>query len=92
MCRIVDLRGKEVINIRDGARLGFPVDIEFDRETGRVNAIVVLAEGRYAGLFGKGREYVVPWEGIRRVGDDIVLVDQERSEPTIPPKQRWLNR
>lgn len=91
ICRIVDLRNKEVVNIRDGARLGFPVDIEFDRDTGRVTALVVQAAGRYGGLFARGREFVVSWENIRRVGDDIVLVDQASGEPVPPPKQRWLN-
>lgn len=90
-CRIADLRNKEVINIRDGMRLGFPIDIEMDRETGRVTALIILASGRSGGLFGRGHEYVVPWEGIRKIGDDLVLVDQNPSEPTPQPKQKWLN-
>lgn len=90
-CRIADLRAKEVINIRDGLRLGFPVDIEMDRETGRVVALVVMASGRPGGLFGRGHEYVVPWEKIRRIGDDLVMVDQETTEPMPQPRQKWLN-
>lgn len=90
-CRIADLRGKEVINIRDGIRLGFPIDVEMDRETGRVTALVILASGRPGGLFGRGHEYVVPWESIQRIGDDLVLVDQEPGDPTPPPKQKWLS-
>ncbi|MCL2031461.1 MAG: YlmC/YmxH family sporulation protein, partial [Oscillospiraceae bacterium] len=66
-------------------------DIEMDRETGRAAALVVLAAGRPGGLFGRGHEYVVPWENIRRIGDDLVLVDQDTAEPAPPPRQRWLN-
>ena len=74
-CRIVDLRGKEVISISDGTRLGFPYDVELDTVTGRVTAIIVPGECRYFGLFGRGDDIVIPWEAIRRIGDDIILVD-----------------
>ncbi len=74
-CRIVDLRGKEVINVCDGCRLGYPYDVEIDAVTGRLVAIVVPGPCKYFGLFGRGDDYVVPWEAIRRIGDDIILVD-----------------
>ncbi len=76
-CRIVDLRGKEVINVCDGARLGFPYDVELDVITGRVVAIIVPGPGRFLGFFGRSVDCVIPWEAIRRIGDDIILVDYD---------------
>ncbi len=70
-CRIVDLRCKEVICIGDGRRLGFVSDVEIDTCTGRLVAIVV--PGRSRGFLGKREDYVIPWEVIRRIGDDIIL-------------------
>ena len=36
-----DMRSKEVISVTDGERLGFVYDMEFDKETGRVNALLI---------------------------------------------------
>ena len=36
-----DLRRKEVVNIRDGTRLGFVTDVEIDEVDGRIESLVV---------------------------------------------------
>ena len=74
-CRIVDIRGKEVININTGVRLGFPYDVEVDVVSGRMVALIVPGPCKYFGLFGRGEDIVLPWDCIRRIGDDIILVD-----------------
>lgn len=71
-CRIVELRCKEVISICDGNRLGFVSDVEIDTCSGRLAAIVVPARGKW-GVFCRRKDYVIPWEAIRRIGDDIIL-------------------
>ena len=37
----MDFRHKEVINIRDGKRLGYVQDVCADLETGRITSIIV---------------------------------------------------
>jgi YlmC/YmxH family sporulation protein len=74
MCRIAELRNKEVINICDGERLGYIYDVEVEIETGCVVSIIVPERGGFFSLFG-AREYVIPWSDVKRVGDDIVLVE-----------------
>lgn len=76
-CRIVDLRCKEVINICDGCRLGFPYDVEVDMVTGRLVSIIVVGQSRFLGLFGRGEDYVVGWDRIKRIGDDVILVEYD---------------
>ncbi len=80
-CRMVELRCKEVINICDGSRLGFVGDVEVLLPEGKVMALVVPGPCRFFGLFGKGEEFYVPWDCIRQVGDDIILIDK-------PPERR----
>jgi YlmC/YmxH family sporulation protein len=75
-CRIVDIRCKEVIDISTGIRLGFPVDVEVSVDCGRLVAIVVPGPNKYFGLFGRGDDVVIPWDCIRRIGDDIILVER----------------
>lgn len=73
--RVADLQKKEVINITDGKRLGFVYDVEIDLETGRIGSIIIPGGYRFFGLFGKGEEYVVTFEQIKKIGDDIILVE-----------------
>lgn len=75
MLRAGKLRQKEVINIASGMRLGFVSDVEINFEDGRIEAIVVPTQTRLFLFFGKREDYVIPWEEIVRVGDDIILVD-----------------
>ena len=42
LCQIVELRNKDIINMKDGTRLGYADDVEIDTCSGRVCAIVVL--------------------------------------------------
>ncbi|MGL4789957.1 MAG: PRC-barrel domain-containing protein [Anaerotignaceae bacterium] len=66
---------KEVISICDGMRLGFPSDLEFDLRNGKICKIIVPEGNKYLGFFCNDREYRIPWECIRKIGDDIILVD-----------------
>lgn len=73
--RIADLRCKEVINICNGHRMGFVDDVLLDTESGCIVAIVVPGPCRILGIFGREDDYIIPWERIRRIGDDIILVE-----------------
>jgi len=79
MMRASDFRQKEVINIADGNRLGFVYDVEIDMEKGVIDAIIVPGPGKFLGVFGRDSEYIIPWENIKKVGDDIILVELNRS-------------
>ena len=75
MDRVYDLQKKEVVNINDGKRLGFLYDIEIDLKTGKIGSIIVPGRGRFLGIFGKYEEYIINFSQIKKVGDDIILVD-----------------
>ena len=77
MERIATLKHKEVINIRDGFRLGYVCDIVIDVKCGRVLALIVPGPGCFFGLLGREKEYVIGWCCIVKIGDDIILIDAE---------------
>lgn len=77
MCRTAELKQKEVINLSDGRRLGFVSDVEINMEDGRLEAIIIPGPGRLFGLIGKDGEAVIPWSGIKKIGEDIILVELE---------------
>lgn len=91
MERIADLQCKEVVNITDGCRLGYVSDVEIDILTGKVVAIVVPGKCRFFGLFGRADDYVIPWQCIRRFGEDIILVEVIPDRVCRPrPKRGWF--
>ena len=75
MNRSSDFKQKEVVNISDGRRLGFVCDVEIDLEQGKVEAVVLPGVGRLFGLLGKESEFIIPWEKLVKIGEDIILVD-----------------
>ncbi len=79
LSRFSDFRYKEVINVRTGSRLGYVCDAEFTSPEGRITALIVPGRPRILGMFGRDEDYVLPWESISRIGDDIILVESEHA-------------
>ena len=73
--RVVDLRYRDVINIKDGCRLGCVNDIEIDTCTARVLCIVIYGRLKLFGLLGREDDIIIPWENIDIIGDDTILVN-----------------
>ena len=91
ICRVTELRDREVINICDGRRLGFVCDVEIDICSGKVIALIV-PEDRGCFSLAKTRDIRIPWDKIDRIGEDIILVSLPPSE--IKPeehKHKWFN-
>lgn len=76
-CSINELKAKEIINVRSGARLGCLADIELDLETGRLVSIVVPGAYRLMGFLGREDDMVIKWEDIKKIGDDVIIIDAE---------------
>ena len=80
MSRMYDLRQKEVINTNDGARYGFVSDLVIDEAEGKIKTLIVPGPGRVLGVFGRDQEYRIPWSKIKKIGEDIVLVECETNK------------
>ncbi|MDR2502460.1 MAG: YlmC/YmxH family sporulation protein [Oscillospiraceae bacterium] len=74
-CRIGDLRCKELIDVNTGWRLGYVTDALFDLRTGQLVSLVAPGPFRLFGFLGRCEEYIIPWACVKRIGDDIILVD-----------------
>lgn len=73
--RICELRKKEVINLCNGSRIGFVVDLEFDLKRGCIEAIIVPGPCKCFGILGHEKEYVIPYGCIKNIGPDVILVE-----------------
>ena len=71
-----EIRRKDVVNICDGKKLGKPIDLVLN-DSACAEALVV--PGRSGGLLGLLRQdregCIIPWGRVRRVGDDVILVE-----------------
>ncbi|MGI6643653.1 MAG: YlmC/YmxH family sporulation protein [Bacillota bacterium] len=75
MIRASDLSTRDVINTVDGRRLGNIVDVEIDLTSGKIVAVVVPGQAKVLGILGRADDYVVPWENVKKIGEDVILVE-----------------
>ena len=78
-CTYSALRQKEVINLCDGARLGYPASLELCADDGKATALIIPRECGLLSL-GKGERYRIPWCRIECIGEDTVLVKLTAAE------------
>ena len=51
-CRIVELKNKEVVNIKNGCRIGCVNDVEVDIKCAKIIAIIIYGKLKCFGLLG----------------------------------------
>ena len=83
ICKVSDLRHKEIINSRDGCRLGYADDVEIDTKNASVISLVVYGRWRCFGLFGREEDIILKLECIELIGEDTILVNH-----TFPNRSR----
>lgn len=89
--RLSEIRCKEVINVSDGCRLGYAENFEIDLQEGCLTSLLVPGPCRFFGLFLRDSDYVIPWQAIRKIGGDIILVEVRRDQCRRPrPKKRFF--
>ena len=81
---VTQLRCKEVICLETGQRLGYVSDAVIRLPEGEVAALVVPGPCRFFGVAGRRDDYIIPWNCIRKIGPDIVLVDIKHDECRFP--------
>ena len=78
--RICELREKEVVNVCDGERLGNICDVDFEERTGRICSLIIPGPCKVFGIIGRDSQYIIPYECVKRIGADVVLVEVEASK------------
>ena len=72
----LDFKHKEVINICDGKRLGYVQDVCADLETGKITSIIVPGgTNKLMNLFSNINDIIIPWERIKCISEDLILVE-----------------
>lgn len=92
ICSLEELSKKEVISCMDCSRLGFIVDVNFQLENAQIVSVVVEEQSGCLSL--KKNSITIPWECIKKIGDDLIIADFIKP-PVIQnqqPKQSFLSK
>ena len=79
MMMLNELGGKEIVNLNNGERLGIIADSDIivDEETGKILTLLVPERKLQFKIFGENESMEIPWESIRKIGNDMVIVELE---------------
>lgn len=54
---------------------GYVQDVTADLQTGSITSIIVPGSNKLFNLFNGNNEIIIPWEKIKSIGNDIILVE-----------------
>ena len=74
VCRIDEMRQRQVVCINSGTVLGFVSDIEFDTSSGALTSVIIYGRPKLFGFFGREDDIVIPWSDIEVIGEETILV------------------
>ena len=72
---INNLRTMELIDINSGAKLGYMRDFKIDIANSRILSIIVPSQKM--SWFGKNNDIEIPWNKVKKIGIDVILVDAD---------------
>ncbi|MBD1380062.1 YlmC/YmxH family sporulation protein [Metabacillus arenae] len=74
--RLSELSGKEIVDVKRAERLGVlgQTDLEINEETGQITALIIPSL-KWFGFKKQGSEVRVPWQHIRKIGTDMMILD-----------------
>ena len=70
--------------LKNGENLGRIDDLAFDENGGRLQSVILRGRAHCFGLLGCDDDLILPWESIRSIGTDVVMVDAD----PLPGKHR----
>lgn len=77
ICRVDDLKDKQVVCMKNGCVIGNVSDIEINSDSGSITSVIIFGKSRFLGLFGRDNDIVIPWSEIAVIGNETILVTTE---------------
>lgn len=74
LCSLAELREKDVINMVSGENLGYADDVRVDTHSAVITGLILYGKPRYFGMFGAKERFVIPFERVKLIGRDVILV------------------
>lgn len=71
--RLSDLQNKDIVNMRDGKKVGNIIDVVIDN-SGNMESLIVQRT-KFMNVFSSSGEFEVKWNQIKKIGEDVILVE-----------------
>lgn len=77
--KLSEISSKDVINDEDGVKLGKIVDAEIDVATGKIVNVTIYRGFKFFNVFGSKDNVQIPWNKIIKIGNDVVIVENNQN-------------
>jgi YlmC/YmxH family sporulation protein len=79
--RLSELSGKEIVDVKKAERLGVlgQTDLEINPSTGQIQALLIPSI-KWFGFRKQNEEIRVPWQHIKKIGTDMIIIDVPAEE------------
>lgn len=72
--RLSELQHKDIVSINDGKKIGTIIDVIIN-EKGLLDSLVVEKSIFLISMFTNKNEISVKWDQIKKIGEDVILVN-----------------
>ncbi len=69
-----ELQSKDVVNIKDGKKIGNIVDVSIDNN-GFMISLIIQKNKFNINFFKNNNDDEIKWNQIKKIGEDVILVD-----------------
>ena len=73
--KLSELQKKDIVNIKDGKKIGKIVDVEFDQNSGYMLKFIIEEYHFVKSLFRTTGEITIKFSQIKKLGEDVILID-----------------
>jgi YlmC/YmxH family sporulation protein len=73
--KLSELQRKDIVNIKDGKKVGKIVDVEFDPSNGYMIKFIIERAHFVKSLFTTTEEVTIKFTQIKKMGEDVILID-----------------
>ncbi|MCI7083116.1 MAG: YlmC/YmxH family sporulation protein [Tenericutes bacterium] len=73
--KLSELQKKDIVNIKDGKKIGKIIDVYFDESSGYMIKFVIEKTHFVRNIFSNTDEIVIKFSQIKKMGEDVILID-----------------
>lgn len=76
--KLSDMQNKDIVSINDGRNIGNIIDININND-GFIDSLVIEPNKNVFKFLSKNQISEIKWNSIKKIGEDVILVDEEKS-------------
>lgn len=74
--KLSELQKKDIINIKDGKKIGRVIDADLDMTNGNLIKFIIESPNFIKNLFTNQDEITIKFTQIKKLGEDVILIEK----------------